>query len=319
MPTPPLKHTPDLAQTPDPARKHPFHTAVIKSFPRAVKDLLSDDALTLAAAIAYYSALSFAPMVMLAVWITSMLGVNAQRLVIDQAEQLAGPQAGEVVRTVIENADDNPGAGTVSGIVSIAVLLVSATGVFAQLQKALNVVFDVEARPSAGPKGSIINLLRARLLSMGMLAAIGFLLVVSLVATTGIQAVTRQVGVADSGLIWKILYYTVSAVIFSGLFGALFKLVPDIKLRWKHALIGGAMTAVLFGVGKLGLGFYLAGGGVGSSYGAAGSLIALLVWVYYSAVIVFLGGELTQAWMHLRGHPIEPDTHAVSTDDDGLG
>lgn len=168
--------------------------------------------------------------------------------------------------------------------------------------KALNKIWDVEPVPGAGMMGW----LRKRMLSIGVIFAILFLLLVTLAVTGIISAVFGDGG----GTIWKIFNFVISIAIYVALFGLIFKFLPDVNIPWKAVWFGAGVTAVLFAVGKFLIGLYLAKGGVGSDYGAAGSIVVLLVWVYYSAVIVFFGAELTQVWAKYSGLTIRPDKHA---------
>jgi membrane protein len=272
---------------------------------RTLSEFSADEAMTRAAALAFYSALSFAPLLVLLLWTTALLGPSAEEALLQQVHQLIGPQAGETVSAIIENAEQRPSLGSFSAVFSIAALLFSATGVFAQLQDTLNRIWDVEPKPGGGVR----QFLRTRLLSTGMLAAVGFLLVVSLVVSTAISLLLSWLGplVAAASFITNV-------VVFSIAFAAIYKFVPDCIVRFRDAAIGGLLTGLLFAVGKGAIGLYLGHGGVGSAYGAAGSLLVLLVWVYYSGVVVLFGAELTQVYAAELGGGIVPDEHAVPAD-----
>lgn len=267
----------------------------------AGSDFVEDDAMTLAAALAFYTALSFAPMLMLLIWISGMLGDDAQQKVVSQFTSMIGEQAGQAVDMVIQNAKSKPDAGNLAGIFGIATLIFSATGVFAQLQAAMNRVWDVTAKPGGG----IWNFFRKRLLSLGTILAIGFILVVSLVVSAGISLVVAGAGG------WQVVNIVVTLGIYVLLFAFIYKILPDVKMHWKDVWIGATFTAVLFQVGKTLISLYLGHSSVGSSYGAAGSLVVLLVWVYYSSIILFFGAEMTQVWARRYGAQIIPDKHAV--------
>lgn len=269
---------------------------------RTVSEFSDDEAMTRAAALAFYSALSFAPLLVLLLWTTSLLGPEAEQATLQQVQQLVGPQAGEAVSAIIENAEQRPSIGSFSAIFSIAALLFSATGVFAQLQETLNRIWDVEPKPGGGVR----QFLRTRLLSTGMLAAVGFVLVVSLVVSTVISLLLSRLGplvLAGS--------FITNTLVFSLAFAAVYKFVPDCVVRFRDAAIGGLITGLLFAIGKEGIAFYLGHGSIGSAYGAAGSLLVLLVWVYYSGLVVLFGAELTQVYASDYGGGIVPDEHAV--------
>jgi membrane protein len=285
-------------------RSRPTLSAILDTAIAAAKDFGRDEALTQAAALAFYAALSFAPLLILLLWVSSVLGPDAQAMLIEQIRALAGQGAGEAVADVIANAEQAPSLGSFSALVSLGALLFSATGVFAQLQKTLNHIWDVQPRPGGGVR----QFVRTRLLSTAMLAAFGFLLVVSLVVSTALALVLSRLGpLVAAGSFMS------SVVVFSLAFAAVYKVVPDCIVETRDAFIGGALTGVLFAVGKEAIGLYLGRSSVGSAYGAAGSLLVLLVWVYFSGVVVLFGAELTQAYAARFGGGIVPDTHAVPT------
>ena len=278
----------------------------------AAKGLTRDDVLMLSAALAYYTSLSLAPLVLLLLWLASFLGESTTDRLVSEAVDVVGPQAGEAVRTVIANAESEPSLGSIAGIVGLVTLAFGASGVFAQLQKALNHVWNVKPRP--GRKG-IVRWLRKRLLSFGMILAFGFLLLVSLALSTGLAMLGDTVAgsLPGSQYLWQALNMAISFGVVTLLFAAMFKFLPDARIELRDVWIGAAVTALLFSLGKIAIGFYLGRSSVGSAYGAAGSLIVLLVWVYYSATIFFFGAELTQ--VHARAHHrVEPEEHAVWED-----
>ena len=281
-------------------------------------DFVADDAMTLAASLAFYTALSFAPLLVLMLTVVTLfLGEATQQKLVDEVKNLMGPQAGASVEQIVNPekvAGEKGGSGaaeqakekqehlaSVAGIVGLVTLIFSASGVFAQLQAAMNRIWDVEPKPG----GAIMSWLRTRGLSIGMVFAILFLLLVSLVVSSILAGMFK-----DTGLLWKTLNFIVSLGVFIGLFALIFKYLPDVKIPWTDVWIGAAATAVLFGVGKSLIGLYLGTAGVGSSYGAAGSLIVLLVWVYYSSIILFLGAEMTQVYAKWNGSKIVPGPHA---------
>lgn len=262
---------------------------------RATGAFIEDGGLTHGAAIAFFTGLSIAPILILLIWASSVLGSETQRRLLEQAVSLIGPQGGEVIRIVIENADKNVSTGSFAGWISLAALLVSATGLFAQMQTALNAVWGV--REDAGIGQGVWNLLRKRLLSLGLIISLGFLLLVSLVISSALSAVSHwmQGALPVADIVWTVGDIVIPFLVYSAAFMALFRYLPDNKPQWRDVRFGGVATAALFVLGKSLIGLYLGSSALGSAYGAAGSLVLLLVWAYYSASIVLFGAELTQA------------------------
>lgn len=269
---------------------------------QAVSSFIADDALTLCAALSFYTLLSFAPLLVLAVWASGSLAPGAQDAMLDQLGALAGDGARLTAQAVVESANERPELGSIAGLAGIATSLLGATTVFAQLQSSLNTIWGIEARPH----NAVWGWLRRRVLSVGVIAAVGFVLIVSLLVSSALGLLLTR-----SGPFWDIANQAISAVVFAGLFALLFRYLPDARLGWRHAAWGGLVTAILFGIGKWLIGLYLARGDVGGAYGAAGSLVVLLVWVYYSAAIFFFGAELVKAWVGAQGGKIPPAEHAV--------
>lgn len=268
-----------------------------------VSEFSADDAMTLAAALAYYAALSLAPIVLLMIWIGDLLGPAAKQKLIEQVENQAGPQAGESVQMVVENASSTPELGTIAGIISIAATILAATGVLAQLQYAMNRIWDVQPNRS-GVKGW----LRKRALSLLMILVMGGVLVASLALTTVLSALKETGQFQGAEYMWRGLELGISLVVLTLLFAAVFHFLPDTGVGWRPTWLGALVTAVLFLVGKWLVGLYLAHSTSSSAYGAAGSLIVLLVWVYYCAIIFFFGAEFTQVWARRHGWKLTPET-----------
>jgi membrane protein len=267
----------------------------------AVRRFFSDRVLSLSAAVSFYTLLSFAPLMVLVVWISSSLGAGEQQAILQQIAQLAGPEARDAAEAVIENARERPSLGSLAGIGGIGVTVLAATAVFGQLQTALNSIWGIRARA----RNAIWGWLRQRLLSLGLIAAIGFVLIVSLVVSAIIGLFLNR-----TGPLWDLVNTTVSAVIFAGLFALVFRYLPDAHLPRKYAWFGGIVTAVLFVIGKGLIGLYLANGNIGSSYGAAAFVVLLLVWVYYASAIFFFGAEVVQAYVVANGERIALPEHA---------
>ena len=275
---------------------------VLQVVVRAVKSFVADDALTLCAALSFYTLLSFAPLLVLAVWASGSLAPGAQDAMLGQFGALAGEDARLAAQAVVESANERPALGSLAGLLGIGTSIVGATTVFAQLQSSLNTLWGIEARPHNAVWGWV----RRRFLSIGVIAAIGFVLIASLLASALLGLLLTR-----TGPVWDVLNQAISVIVFAGLFAMLFRYLPDARLPWRTAAWGGIVTAVLFGIGKWVIGLYLASGDVGGAYGAAGSLVVLLVWVYYSSAIFFFGAELVQAWLVAHGKEIAPVAHAV--------
>jgi membrane protein len=269
-----------------------------------------DNATRLAAALAFYTVLSIAPLLMLAIAIIGLVfGEDAARgQVASELASVVGPQAGEGIETVIQHAN-SPSGGTVGSIVSVAVLLFGASGVFGELQSALNTIWEVKPKPGLGIKG----FLRARLFSFTMVLSVAFLLLVSLVLSAGLSAVGAffEHKLPGGAGVWSVLNFIVSFGVITGLFALIFKTVPDVEIPWRDVWMGAALTALLFSIGKLGLGLYLGRTSVASPYGAAGSIIVLVIWVYYATQILFMGAEFTQVYARSRGAKLTPSKHAM--------
>ncbi|HSG39372.1 MAG TPA: YihY/virulence factor BrkB family protein [Thermoanaerobaculia bacterium] len=273
------------------------------------KEWKEDGALDLGASLAYYTIFSLAPMLLIALSVASLFWERgmAQRELMGQMEGLVGQQGAQAVQTMLANAG-REGSGVLGTIIGLVTVVFGATGVFAQLQKTLNRIWEVEAKPGGG----IWSFVRTRLLSFGMVLGIGFLLLVSLVFSTMMASLDQWAEGLVPGveILFRVLTFVVSFALITGLFAMIFKYLPDVKITWRDVWIGAAATALLFTIGKFLIGLYLGRSTVASSFGAAGSLIILLLWVYYSAQILFFGAEFTQVYASRYGSRIQPDEHA---------
>ena len=286
--------------------------------PRAVFELLKatfkewqeDKAARLAAALAYYTAFSIAPLILLAIVIAGLVFGEqaAQGAIFAQLQGLLGQEGAGMLETAVQNSR-KPGASAVSAVVGLVTLVWSASNVFAQLREALNTIWEVEPRPGQGLTG----MAKQRLLSMSLVLGIGFLLLVSLVLSAGLAALGQFFGGLMPGAeaLWQVVDFAVSFGVVALLFAAIYKVLPDAEIAWGDVWIGAVATAVLFTLGKQLIGLYLGHASVGSTYGAAGSLLVLLVWVYYSAQILFFGAEFTQVYARRYGSRITPSRAAV--------
>ena len=274
-----------------------------------IKDWLEDDAPSLAAALAFYTLLSLAPLLLIIVSLTGLVvgDDSARSAILDQTQSIVGSEGTRVIRTVLDNAQST-GGGIVGAVAGVAVLLFGATGVFGQLQKALNRAWEVEPIPGHGVR----NFLAKRLLSLTAVIGIGFLLLVSLALSAAITAIAGWAGdyVGAPELLLRIGDVTFSLVVFFLFFVFAFKVLPDVEVSWKDVWVGALVTAVLFIVGKTLIGLYLGHTSTASSYGAFGSLVVLLVWIYYSAQVLFLGAEFTQVWARRYGSRLRPEEGA---------
>ena len=271
------------------------------------KGFSDDELMTRAAALAFYSALSFAPLLVLLLWIVASLRPEWQAQLVDSLNGLVGPRASEAVRLVIENAKQRPSVGSMAGVIGLGVTLIGASAVFAQLQGALNRVWSLQPRPGS-TKGAILGWLRARMHALGLLLSLAFLLVISFSASALIAVFVRG---GTTG--WQVLEIVISLAVFVLIFGAIYKVLPDAIIEWRDAMIGATLTAFLFAIGKFAIAIYLDRSNVDGPYGPAGGVVVLLVWVYYSALILLLGAELTEAVAEERGTPIKPRPYAMST------
>jgi membrane protein len=278
------------------------------------KEWKDDDALQLGAALAYYTIFSLAPMLLIAISVAGLVWGReaAQGEIVRQIDQLVGKQGAAAIQTMLANAHRS-GSGVLGTVIGLITILFGATGVFAQLQSSLNQIWDVEAKPGQG----IWSFLRTRILSFGMVLGIGFLLLVSLVASAAIAALDNYASGLFPGA--EVLIGIVSAVLglalITLLFAMIFKFLPDVKIGWRDVWIGAAVTSLLFLIGKVLIGLYLGNSSVASTYGAAGSLVILLLWIYYSTQILFFGAELTQVYAARYGSRIEPSEHAVRVEE----
>lgn len=264
-----------------------------RSLPVAlVRRFVETDLMTQAASLSFYALLSLAPLLVLLLWLTASLYPPAQQSLLDQITQLAGPSAATVAETVIRNASDRPDVGSLAGWWSTALLFVGATVVFAQLQGALNLIFRTDAQRLSG----LLAWLKKRVFSLGVVLAIGFLLVVSMIATTALQIVfVRMPSLLPA------LSYGITLLLYALAFAFFYHYLPDRRVAWRQAFLGGAITALLFALGRYGIGLYLAQAAPGSAYGSMGALVLLLVWIYYASVVFFVGALLTAVIDERRG------------------
>lgn len=275
-----------------------------------VSEWLEDKAARLGAALAFYAILSLAPLLVITVGIVGIVyGGGAVGAVERQFQSLVGPEAGRAITEIVTHGQ-GPRGGWAATVVGVAALLLGASGVFGQLQDALDTIWEVRPRPGRG----VLGVLRDRFASFTMVLGTGFLLLVSLILSAALAAAGAYAEslLPGGAALWQALNALFSFALVAGLFTLIYRVVPDAEIAWRDALVGGAFTALLFTVGKLAIGLYLGRGAVGSAYGAAGALLVLLVWIYYSAQILFLGAEFTQVYASRRGSPVRPAGNAES-------
>jgi membrane protein len=260
---------------------------------------IRDDALSRGASMAFYAVTSLAPILLIVAAIAGLVfGEDAARNALaGQFEALMGHQSALLLQGVIENAG-RKSSGVLATIIGVATLLASASGVFGEMQSALNRIWKVD------PRGSTVSrLIRARAASLGLVAALGFLLLVSLAVSAALAALGDYVNVylPFGKLILFALNAVLSFALISLLFAAIYKVLPDTKMEWRDVIIGALATSLLFTIGKTIIGWYLGASAISSTYGAAGAFIVVLLWVYYSSQIFLLGAEFTHVYAKRRG------------------
>lgn len=285
-------------------------TQIRELFMETFNDWNEDKAPRLAAALAYYTIFSLAPLLIIAISVAGLVfGEDAARgEVMNQVRGFMGESGAEAIGGLLE-ASNKPAAGRLAAIIGFATLLFGAAGVFGQLKDAMNTIWEVAPRPDLGLWGFI----RTNVLSFTMVLAVGFLLLVSLLISTVLSAVTAYVAgeSAAQSVFWQIVNFLVQAGVTFGLFALIFKELPDAEITWHDVLLGAAFTTVLFAIGRYLISLYLAQTATGSTFGAAGSLVVILVWIYMSAQILFFGAEFTQVYARRYGSHIKPSKTAI--------
>ncbi len=263
------------------------------------------------AALAYYTVFSLAPTLIIALGIAGLVFQRdaAQKQMISQINETFGDSVGKATNDLLQYAG-SPGHGLIATILSLVVLILSATSLFGQLQSSLDTIWGVEAKPGRG----ILGVLKDRLLSFAVVVGIGFLLLVSLVVSAGLAAIGKLLtpeSLPGGTYLWQGINVLISFGLITLLFALIFKVLPDVRIAWREVWVGAVVTALLFTIGKYLLGLYLGRTAVVSPYGAAGSLVLILLWVYYSSQILLFGAEITQAYARHHGNPLEPTENAI--------
>ncbi|RJQ71916.1 MAG: YihY/virulence factor BrkB family protein [Desulfobacteraceae bacterium] len=273
----------------------------------------NDDVFRLAAAIAFYTIFSLAPTLLISVGIASLVfsEEHAKHQIIEEIEKLTGAEGGKVAEQVFNNMIDirqSPKA-ILYGLLAV---VIGSTAVFANLQAALNQIWHVQPKSD---RSVLKDLLRVRLRSFCIVLAVGFLLLVSMVVSAVINGFQALLAERLEGVswVWRLLNLSMSFAIITLLFAMIYKYLPDVKISWSDVMMGAVITSILFSIGKFLIGFYLGHVAFGSAYGAAGSFVVLLIWIYYSTLICFFGAEFTQVYASSIGVRIRPQDHAEKT------
>jgi membrane protein len=287
--------------------------------PKAFWDLLREtlhqwlevNAPRLGASLAYYSVFSLAPLLLIAITVAGQVyGEQAARgEIYAEIEGLVGPTGASAVQEMLRDCNSIEGK-TLGAVFGILLLLVGASGVFVELQDALNTIWRVKVKPGAG----LWAMARSRILSFAVVIGTGLVLLVSLIVSAVLSAVAKYwtpVALADQTAVWHCFDEVVSYALITLLFALMYKVLPDVNIAWRDVVVGAAVTALLFTLGKFLIGLYLGQSSVTSPFGAAGSLAVLLIWVYYSSQLVLLGAAFTRVYALRRGVPVVPTAHAM--------
>lgn len=283
--------------------------AMGRIFGAALRAWWDDDAPRLGASLAYYTLFAIAPILIVATAVAGMaFGAEAVRgEIIDQLDRLIGREGARAVQSLLEGASQRR-AGVVATVLGGITFVIAATGAFLELQAALNTIWRVKANPGARLEAFLIDRLR----SFGLVIAIGFLLMVSLAMTAALAALGAWLSRGSPGipLVWTTVNLLVSVVVATGLFALLYRFLPDVRLRWRDVTTGALVTAVLFTIGQQLIGLYVGQSSIASSYGAAGAVMILLLWVYYSCQVLLLGAEFTRVYAERHGVDPQPESFA---------
>ena len=272
----------------------------------------------LAAALSYYTIFSLAPMLILVIAVVGFIVGDqiAQDEVFSRLTSFLGPENAASIQEILQN-QFSPKSNIIATVVALVTILFGATTVFAQLKQALNLIWGVEPRPGRGVRGFV----QTRILSVLMILGIGFILLLSLVISAVLTAATPwlEKHLFIPSFVWSLVNLAVSLALTTLLFGQIYRVLPDVRIAWKDVTVGAAITAVLFTIGKSLIGLYLGNSGIGSAYGAAGSFVVLLLWIFYSTQIFLFGAEFTQVWSRRYGSEIRPNKNATFVRKDLLG
>ena len=294
------------------AKRRSFFGNSLALLKQTLSEWLEDKAPQLGAALAYYTVFSLAPLILVLLAIISLIfqsdPAGAWKKITEQMSYFLDKSAVDVVQNIAQKASQ-PSKGLLASIIGVLLALFGASGVFGQLQDALNTIWGVKVKPGGGVWG----FLRSRFLSFAMVGGVCFLLLVSLTLESVLKGFSHYVqAVLPGGIVIALaVYWIFDLAVVILLFAIIFKFLPDAKIQWSDVWIGAAMTAIFFAIGKWALGLYLGSGSAASAYGAASSLITLLLWVYYSSQILLFGAEFTQVYACRAGQGVAPDEHAT--------
>jgi membrane protein len=284
---------------------------LVKSF----KNFGEDKIAKYSGSLAYTVVFSLGPLLIVIIFICSIFfGQEAtQNRIFQETQDFVGKDAAQQLQTIIKNASLS-GKSNFAAVIGIIALLFGATAIFAEIQDSINSIWNLKAKPKKG----IWKIIRTRFLSFSLVVSLGFLLLVSLAIAAVVESLSNRLRslLPDVTIVlFYILNMVISFLITMALFALIFKVLPDAKTKWKEILPGAIASAVLFMIGKFAISFYIAKSNIGSTYGAAGSLVILLLWVYYSAIILYLGAEFAKAWSVRKGRGIQPNDYAVALQD----
>lgn len=274
---------------------------------------IDDNVLKLSASLAYYTVFSLAPLLIVMLFICGVIfGREAiEGSIYGQIESFVGTQSALQLQEIVKNATIS-GKSNVAAVIGIITLLIGATTVFAEIQDSINSIWGLKTKPGK----SWLQFLKTRLVSFGVIGSLGFLLLVSLGITALIEALSKQLKEQfpdNTVVVFYIVNLLITFIVTTSLFAVIFKVLPDAKIRLKDVLAGAVATTILFMFGKFAISFYISKSEIGTTYGAAGSLVVLLVWIYYSSMILYFGAEFTKSYAVKYGAPIHPDRYAVTT------
>lgn len=277
---------------------------------QTVVQWIEDNPFQLAAALSYYTLFSLAPLLIIVISVAGLAFGHeaAQDRIVETLQGLVGRDSAMAVQSIVQNASSKPEEGRFSSVMGVVLLLIGAGGVVGQLQTSLNTIWGVAPKPGQGVWGFI----RQRFISFAMVLGIGFLLVVSLAASAVLTTLTQFASqwFGATAFLAHALDLVLSFAFVTALFAMIYKFLPDVRIEWRDVIVGAALTSLLFTIGKILIGIYLGTSGVTSAYGAAGSLITVLLWVYYSSLIFFLGAEFTQVYAREYGSGVVPAENA---------
>ncbi len=292
---------------------HPRH--LLPLLKDAASDWIDDGAMRLSSSLAYYAIFSLAPLLVIVISIAGLVfGEEAARgQLSQQIAVLAGRGAGDAIQAAVQSSASQKSGGVMATIVSTGLLLFGASTVFAELKDSLNIIWGVIVKPGR----PFLTLMHDRFFSFSIVLAIGFLLLVSLVISVLLALLGNYMSVRFElpSAVWQAWDFIISFIVVTSLFALIFKLLPNVRLRWRDVWLGAVATSLLFTIGKLIIGYYLATTSIASSFGAAGSVVIVLAWIYYSACILFFGAEITKIFVRKFGSGIVPNSRAVLVDD----